>query len=115
MICSHIHRRSLALAMVTLVALTAPGAFAALGFTDPATVNTNARGIGSMTHRRYVALTAPEREVVSVLVPAERADELFDFIYTAAGIGEPHGGLMYQMSVPKATTFTLPADVPDEA
>ncbi|MDX1376054.1 MAG: hypothetical protein R3357_10850 [Burkholderiales bacterium] len=38
---------------------------------------------------------ADESEVVSVLVPEEDADRMFEFLYHAAGIGAPQGGLIF--------------------
>lgn len=38
---------------------------------------------------------ADESEVVSVLVPEEDAERMFEFLHQAAGIGEPGGGLIF--------------------
>lgn len=57
-----------------------------------------------------------EADVLKVVVPAERADEIFAFLYDAGAIGVPHGGLMFQHSLLMATAFELPdieeADTP---
>lgn len=73
-----------------------------------------ARGTGRMTHRTYHrGMSQTEKEILQVVVPAERADELFAFIHERAEIGRPHGGLMYQTDLSAATTFVLP-DLPEE-
>ena len=74
-----------------------------------------ARGTGRMTHhtfRRSMAQT--EKEILQVVVPAERQDEMFVFIFEIAEIGRPHGGLMYQTELTAASAFSLP-DIPEEA
>ena len=75
----------------------------------------NARGTGRMTHRmvRRRRRTETEKDVLTVVVPETSADEIFDFIFDRAGIGEPHGGLMYQTALSAASAFTLP-DLPEE-
>lgn len=52
--------------------------------------------------------------VVSVVVPANRADELFDYICDEADIYRPHGGLVYQSALQSATAFSLPEGIEDE-
>jgi len=74
----------------------------------------SARGTGRMTHwteRKQMAET--EKDVLTVIVPKEREDEIFAYIYETAGIGQAHGGLMYLTSLSTASVFTLP-DLPDE-
>lgn len=75
----------------------------------------NARGAGTMTHRAFSRqIVSTEREVLTVIVPADRQDELFEFIHERAKIGRLHGGLIFQLAAPSATQFLLPEDVPDE-
>ena len=74
----------------------------------------SARGTGRMTHRTVrKQMTETEKDVLTVIVPQEREDEIFAYIYETAGIGKPHGGLMYLTSLSAATVFALP-DLPDE-
>jgi nitrogen regulatory protein PII len=74
-----------------------------------------ARGTGRMTHRSFrKSMSQTEKEVLTVVVPADQADELFAFIFEAADIGRPHGGLMYQTELAASSPFELP-DVPEEA
>lgn len=55
----------------------------------------HARGVGTGAMQRRRALVAEEKDVLIVLVDAARADALFDFLYRAARIGEPHVGVMF--------------------
>ena len=55
-----------------------------------------ARGVGKLTaaaHRRLGDHT--EKQILTVTVDQSIADDIFEFIYFAAKINEPHGGLMY--------------------
>jgi nitrogen regulatory protein PII len=73
-----------------------------------------ARGTGRITHRDYRSnATQTEKEVLYVVVSSEQADEAFELIYHTGGIGEPHGGLMYQSALVGSTEYQLP-DVPEE-
>lgn len=75
----------------------------------------NARGVGKITPLAYRGIAAQsEKEILTVKVPEEKANELFEFIYEAAGINQPHGGLMYMHRLLQGTSFVLP-EIPDEA
>ena len=54
-----------------------------------------------------------EVEVVTLIVEAERADDLFEFIFFEADINKPHGGFLYQVPLGHSTRFHLP-DLPEE-
>ena len=54
-----------------------------------------------------------EVDVLDVVVNADRADEIFSFIYEKAGIGEGNHGFMIQQSLIRSTNFSLP-DLPEE-
>ena len=73
-------------------------------------VNVNyARGVGRITPLRHRGVgETSEKAIVTVLIDAEQADETFEFIFYAADINRPHGGLMYQQPVTAATLFNLP-------
>jgi hypothetical protein len=45
-------------------------------------------------------------------VPKDRADELFEFIYDNARIGEEQGGFMYMLKLQRDIPFVLP-DIPE--
>ena len=54
-----------------------------------------------------------EVDVLDVVVNADRADEIFNFIYEKAGIGGGNHGFMIQQSLIQSTKFSLP-DLPEE-
>jgi hypothetical protein len=54
-----------------------------------------------------------EVDVLDVVVNADRADEIFNFIYEKAGIGEGNHGFMIQQTLVMSTKFSLP-DLPVE-
>ena len=54
-----------------------------------------------------------EVDVLDVVVNADRADEIFNFIYEKAGIAEGNHGFMIQQSLIQSTKFSLP-DLPAE-
>lgn len=73
-----------------------------------------ARGTGRITLRAFrKRIPATEKEILQVVVPAERQEELFAFIFERAGLDRPHGGLMFQTDLSAASPFTLP-DLPEE-
>ena len=55
-----------------------------------------------------------EVDVFDVVVDAERADEIFNFIYEKAGIGEGDHGFMVQRNLSRSTKYSLP-DLPQES
>lgn len=74
-----------------------------------------ARGVGRITPLQHRGIgETSEKEVLTVAVPEEQADELFETIYEIAEINRPHGGLMYMHSLMRSTGFELPADLPEE-
>lgn len=48
-------------------------------------------GVGRVDQKKLFYL---EREIITVLAPQHRADEVFRFLYFAAGINEPHAGMI---------------------
>ena len=76
---------------------------------------TTARGMGKLTPLKYRGVgQQSEKEILDVVVAVERAEEIFEFIYSEAHIDQPHGGLMYMSAVPRATPYALPQDLPEE-
>ena len=79
------------------------------------TANVNyARGMGKLTplaHRGVGEQT--EKEILQVVIPDDRSDEIFEYIYVTADINRPHGGIIYMSKLQMATPFVLP-DVPEE-
>ena len=49
-----------------------------------------------------------EIDILTVAVSAERADEVFAFIYDTAGVGAFGGGVLFQAPLTKVTPFVLP-------
>ena len=79
-----------------------------------ATTIHHARGTGRMTPLAWRGVgEVAEKDVMSVIVPASRAEEVFGFIYEHGGLNQPHGGILYQQPLGKSTEFHLP-DLPDE-
>ena len=74
-----------------------------------------ARGAGRMTPLcdRGVGETT-EKDLVHIAVPADRADDLFEYIWEAAEIHRPHGGLMYMQPLSRASAYHCP-ELPEEA
>ncbi len=56
-----------------------------------------------------------EWDLISVIVPPDRADEIFALIFHEGEIDRPHGGFIYMGELQAATSFMLPevADDPD--
>ncbi len=52
---------------------------------------------------------------VDVVVPAAKADTLFDYIYEKAEIGRVGGGAIWMGKVSMASEYLLPEGVPDES
>lgn len=73
-----------------------------------------ARGMGKLTPAAYRQLgNETQKEIVTVVVPSEQADDLFRYVFHEAQIDRPHGGIMFMHGLGRATPFTLP-DLPEE-
>jgi nitrogen regulatory protein PII len=75
----------------------------------------HARGSGRFTplaHRGVGEQT--EKEILSVVVDEAQAEKVFDFIFRAARIDWPHGGLIYQSALSLASQYHIPAELPVE-
>lgn len=81
------------------------------------TANINhARGSGRLTpliHRGLGEQT--EKEILNLIVEDDQSDNVFTFVYHAAKIDRPHGGLMFQSALTLATDYRLPDDLPEES
>lgn len=75
----------------------------------------HARGAGLATRRDKSRPEYVEREMITALVPAERADEIFHFIFFASGIDQPHAGMVLMTAAPRAEMLCLSDEIPDEA
>ena len=75
----------------------------------------SARGMGHLTPEAHRGIgEQSEKEILNVLITAEQADAIFEYIYEISEINKPHGGLIYMTSLQRATAYVLP-DLPDEA
>ena len=54
-------------------------------------------------------VTIPYPCFVTVVVDAERVDEIFEFIFFQGELNKPGGGFIYQTSLIKASHYTLPS------
>lgn len=52
----------------------------------------HARGIG--THSLRQRVYSDEKQILTVLVDAGRADEVFQYLYYSAGLNAPHAGMI---------------------
>lgn len=52
-----------------------------------------------------------EKDFLTVVVEAERADEIFAWIYHQAGVAREEGRFLYMTRLSAATPFTLPPDL----
>ena len=67
-----------------------------------------ARGFGQRSKRRRRASLYAEREIVQALVEAASADEVFEFLSAAAGIGRPHAGILLMEKAEHGIPLVLP-------
>ncbi|OGT82473.1 MAG: hypothetical protein A3H91_14000 [Gammaproteobacteria bacterium RIFCSPLOWO2_02_FULL_61_13] len=73
-----------------------------------ASTNT-ARGMGRLTPLAHRGLgEQAEKDILTVIVSAAEADEIFAWLFGIARIDRPHGGLIYLTALGHATPFVLP-------
>ena len=72
----------------------------------------SSRGTGTSSNSEFGDWV--EVDVFDVVVDAERADEIFNFIYEKAGIADGSHGFMIQSNLSRSTKFSLP-DLPQES
>ena len=74
----------------------------------------SARGMGHLTPQAHRGIgEQSEKEILNVVIEADRADEIFEYIYETGEINKPHGGLILMTRLQKASPYILP-DLPDE-
>ncbi len=54
-----------------------------------------------------------EKDIITVIVSQDMADEIFEFIFTTAGIDRSYGGFLYMGTLHRASTYTL-GSLPEE-
>jgi hypothetical protein len=64
---------------------------------------THARGTSSKSNYMMKA-----EEILTVLVDASQADDVFYFLYSELELDQPHQGIIYQETVAKSTKYSLP-------
>ena len=68
-----------------------------------------ARGMGKLTPLAHRGLgEQAEKDILTVIVSAAEADEIFEYLFDIARIDRPHGGLIYMAALGHATPFVLP-------
>jgi nitrogen regulatory protein PII len=73
-----------------------------------------ARGTGNLTPLKYRdEVVEREKEILTVVVDEAVCDEIFEYIYEAAEIDKPHGGVMYMHALQSSTSYQLP-DISEE-
>jgi hypothetical protein len=70
----------------------------------------HARGGGISTRKGRESFHYVEREIATVLVPEERADEIFEFLYVATGVNQPHAGMILMEKTLMASPLLLPEE-----
>jgi hypothetical protein len=64
---------------------------------------THARGTSSKSEYMMKA-----EEILTVLVDASKADDIFYFLFSELELDQPHQGMIYQEAVSKSTRYSLP-------
>ena len=83
---------------------------------DIHTANLNhARGVGKLSvgKRRRGLGAQQEKDILSVSVSADQADDVFAFMFFKGEMGQPHGGIIYMTSLSSGTEMNV-ADLPTE-
>jgi nitrogen regulatory protein PII len=75
----------------------------------------SARGMGRLTPESHRGIgEQSEKDMLNVVIGAEQADAIFEYIYETAEINKPHGGIIFMARLQRATNYVLP-DLPEEA
>jgi hypothetical protein len=75
----------------------------------------HARGAGVDSGRGNQPSFYVEREVITVLAPVARADEVFEFLYFNAGLDQPHSGMVLMEKAIRGMMCNLTPEITDEA
>jgi hypothetical protein len=75
----------------------------------------HARGAGVDSGRDNRKPFYVEREVITVLAPVDRADEVFEFLYFSAGLNQPHAGMVLMEKAMRGMMCRLTPESMDEA
>lgn len=67
------------------------------------------RGIGRFARGTSQGIgEQQEKEILEATVTEDVADELFEFMFFKGEMDQPHGGIIYMTSLPKATEMLIP-------
>lgn len=92
--------------LITCLIPKGEGVAAITALKDEKQVN-SANVYGGRSNLFHRAGTELESETLAVVVAAERADEIFDFLYEKLEIGSPNHGLIFQNPLSSSTEFKL--------
>lgn len=70
----------------------------------------HARGAGRSGAKRQGLGHYVENHIVTIAISAEQAEDVFEFIYHEANIGEDHNGLLTMEKLAKFTPYVLPEE-----
>lgn len=74
----------------------------------------HARGVGTGSRTGGRRVVASEREVITLLVAEEGAEELFRFLFEACGLQEPNSGMIFMEKPLRAAGFVSPESAPPQ-
>ncbi|MDH5638308.1 MAG: hypothetical protein OEZ04_07445 [Nitrospinota bacterium] len=74
----------------------------------------HARGAGRSGRSRHGLGHYVENHIINIAVSTDQADDIFEFIYFEAHIGEDHNGLLLMEKLGMLTPYTLPEELQDE-
>ncbi|MEE2836079.1 MAG: P-II family nitrogen regulator [Myxococcota bacterium] len=78
---------------------------------DAANINF-ARGVGRFVRASERRLgDDQEKEILSIIVPNDRADEIFEWVFETADMDRPHGGIVYMIPLSHASLFQIPSEI----
>lgn len=72
------------------------------------------RGGGLNSRRGRESFSFTEGEIVTLMAPAAEANEIFEFVYYAAGIGKPRSGMILMEKAQMGVPLDIPTDIPDD-
>jgi len=74
-----------------------------------------ARGVGKMTPLRFRGIgEQSEKEIINVVISAELSESIYEYLFDAAGINNPHSGIIYMSKLSKSNLYTLPEELEEE-
>lgn len=62
----------------------------------------------------YISGIANEKDIITVIIPEEQSDDIFEFIYKEAAIAEERGSFMFQGDLLGATPYILSGKISEK-